>query len=120
MVGEEGNPFCGGCRASSSAPGAPSLATNQGIGRMFHGRAKRCEACGSSVRTLWWVFLLLPVVPLGSFRVIEFEEEAEDGASSTLFLSRRVPLRWTQVLLGWAATAAVLAFLLWILASRAR
>ena len=112
-------PFCARCTAASRAPGAPGISTNQGIGRMFWGRADKCDACGSAVRTLWWVFLLLPVLPRGSYRVIEFEEEAEDGESRTAFVSRRVSLRWPQVAKGCGGSLTVLLFLLWILANRA-
>jgi hypothetical protein len=118
MDGSPALPFCARCAASSSSPGAPSVSTNQGIGRMFWGSAAKCDDCGSVIRTLWWVFLLLPVVPRGSFRVIEFEEEVEDGTSSTTFVSRRVPLRWPQVATGCGGSVAMILFLLWLLANR--
>ncbi|MFN8011452.1 MAG: hypothetical protein U0P81_08600 [Holophagaceae bacterium] len=96
------------------------MSTNQGIGRTLYGSAQPCETCGSVLKTLWWVFLLLPVVPLGSYRVITFEEEVEDGESVTAFASRRAPFHWPHLLKGCGTSLAVLAFLLWILASRAR
>ncbi|MBK8724806.1 MAG: hypothetical protein IPL96_01825 [Holophagaceae bacterium] len=113
-------PFCARCTAGSTAPGAPSVSTNQGIGSMFWGRAATCDECGSSIRTLWRVFLLLPVFPRGSFRVIQFEEEVDDGESRTAFVSRRIPLRWPQVAKGCGASLAALCFLLWLIANRAR
>ena len=113
-------PFCARCTAGSARPGAPGLSTRQGLGRTFYGSAAPCGDCGSEVRTLWWVFLLLPVVPLGSYRVIAFEEEAADGTSTTAFASRRVPFHWMHLVKGCGASLAALAFLLWILANRAR
>lgn len=113
-------PFCACCTAASSKPGAPSVSTNQGIGRTFYGSAGPCEDCGSVIRTLWWVFLLLPVIPAGSFRVIAFEEEAADGTSVTAFVSRRVPFQWIHLLKGCGASLAAVAFLLWLIANRAR
>ena len=86
---------------------------------MFWGRASECDDCGSAGRTLWRVFLLLPVLPRGSYRVIEFEEEVEDGESRTAFVSRRVSLRWPQVAKGCGASIAFLLFLLWLVANRA-
>lgn len=115
-----GSPFCPRCTAASSLPGAPNVSTNQGIGRTFFGSAAPCADCGSAIRTLWWVFLLLPVLPAGSYRVISFEEEAADGASVTAFASRRVPFHWPHLFKGCGISLAVLAFLLWILANRAR
>ena len=119
MFSTPASPFCARCTGSSSFRGAPSVSTNQGIGRMFHGRAFKCDECGSAVRTLWSVFLLLPVFPRGSFRVIDFEEEAEDGVSTTVFVSRRVPLNWPQVFKTLAVGLAAILFLLWLIANRA-
>lgn len=113
-------PFCARCTASSTRPGAPSVSTNQGIGRTFYGSAEPCGDCGSVVRTLWWVFLFLPVIPGGSFRVIAFEEEAADGTSVTAFASRRVPFHWAHLFKGCGASLAVVVFLLWLIANRAR
>lgn len=117
---ESYSPFCEAC-LDGSEPGTPgSLSTNQGIGRMFHGRTATCAECGSAIRTAWSVFLLLPVIPRGSYRVIEFDEEAADGESRTEFLARRVPLHWPQVLRTWAVGAAAVLFLVWLAANRVR
>lgn len=112
--------FCETC-LNSSEPGTPgSMSTNQGIGRMFHGRSDKCAECGSAIRTAWSVFLLLPLFPRGSYRVIEFEEEAGDGTSRTEFVARKVPLHWAQVFRTWAFGAAAVLFLIWLIANRAR
>ena len=110
--------FCAACEAAS-LPGSPGpVRSNQGIGRMFWGRAHPCGACGSEVRTLWSVFRTVPVVPRGSWRVIEFEERAGDGTSETPFLARRVPLCWPQVLKAWAVALVALLFLGWVATRR--
>ncbi len=96
------------------------MSTNQGIGRMFHGRTEKCAECGSAIRTAWSVFLLLPLFPRGSYRVIEFDEEVSDGVSRTGFVARKVPLHWPQALLTWSLGAAFMLFLLWLVANRGR
>jgi len=112
--------FCETC-LNGSEPGSPgSISTNQGTGRMFYGRAAVCAECGSAIRTVWSAFFLLPVIPRGSYRVIEFEEEAGGGESRTEFVARKVPLRWQQVLRTWAVGAAGVLFLIWLAANRGR
>jgi len=120
MMAAPDSPFCAQCQAHSASPGAPNVSLNQGIGKTFYGRAFKCDACGSAIRTLWWVFLLLPVFPRGSFRVLVFEEEVEDGTGITDFVSRRVPLRWPQVAKGCGASLASIIVLLWLITNRAR
>ncbi|MCC7015289.1 MAG: hypothetical protein IT454_22205 [Planctomycetes bacterium] len=115
---ETESPFCPECLAASQSGSPGKLSTIQGIGRMFHGRTQTCERCGSSVRTAWSVFLLLPLVPRGSFRVVEFDELAAQGVSSTPFFARRVSLCWPQVLRTWAVGGLALLFLAWIVVQR--
>jgi hypothetical protein len=118
-MAEMDSPFCATCLRASS-PGSPGhIRTNQGIGKRFYGGADLCESCGARSRTLWWVFLLIPVLPLGSYRVIEFEEEAARHVSTTTFLSRRVPWQWPQILKTWALGGCAVLFLLWLIVSSA-
>jgi hypothetical protein len=64
-------PFCRACTASSTAWRAPDAATRlSGIGSRFYGHTDVCPDCGSSVRTLYSTFLLIPVALRGRFRII--------------------------------------------------
>jgi hypothetical protein len=112
--------FCPACRRSSSNEGPGSLATNQGIGKSFYGRRDVCDDCGSAVRTLWTVFLFIPLIPWGSYRVIEFEEEAANRTSVTPFVARKVAFQWPQVLKTCGVAFGALLFLLWLVANGAR
>jgi hypothetical protein len=55
------------------------------IGTGFFGRASECAACGSVERLRAFMVFMVPVVPLGRYRLIEF------GRTTGLLLSRRVP-----------------------------
>ena len=61
--------FCNACVAASTPVPAGSNATVNGIGITFCGRGDPCRVCGSVVQTQWFCFLLVPLVPLGRFRV---------------------------------------------------
>jgi hypothetical protein len=64
-------PFCRACTASSTAWRAPDAATRlSGMGSRFYGHRDVCPDCGSSVRTLYSTFLLIPVAFRGRFRII--------------------------------------------------
>jgi hypothetical protein len=64
-------PFCRACTASSTAWRAPDATTRlSGIGSRFYGHRDVCPDCGSSVRTLYSTFLLVPVAHRGRFRII--------------------------------------------------
>ena len=70
------------------------------FGTRYMGSADRCEDCKSVVRTLWaWV--VLPVFPLGSYRVIPLE--------TYQFIGRRTALRWPQVAAVYVMALAVVA-----------
>jgi hypothetical protein len=90
--------FCDRCRAESSDASTGSIATMNGVGRTLYGGADRCAACGSVVRTLWWVIFMVPIVPRGSYRCLA----VGDIYGSEHFLSRRTAWRWGQVLGQWA------------------
>ena len=97
--------FCSSCAAESHDWPAPGTFTVNGVfGTRLIGRASPCDTCGSSVKTLWFVFLL-PLIPFGSYRVLPV-----GGASfvRSQYLSRRLPsVRWSQVWPLLALAAAV-------------
>ena len=53
--------------------------------------------------TRWLVFAFLPVIPLGSYRVLE---NLHTGDKPTIIA--KIPLQWDQVFQGWRVTALVL------------
>ncbi|MBI4913065.1 MAG: hypothetical protein HY823_10040 [Acidobacteria bacterium] len=113
-------PYCADCLAASRPEGPGTIRSNQGIGKTFYGRTATCDRCGSSIRTLWSIFLTVPILPRGSYRVIEFEEEAADGESVTAFLARRVPLNALQVLKTLALWYGAILVLGWLIANKPR
>ncbi len=58
------------------------------MGTRYMGASDRCPTCLSVVRTLW-VWLLLPVFPLGTYRIIPTDTYS--------FIGRRAKLNWPQV-----------------------
>ncbi|NEA32627.1 tetratricopeptide repeat protein [Streptomyces sp. SID13031] len=65
-------PFCRACTTTSTAWRAPDSITRlSGIGNRFYGHVDVCPDCGSSVRTLYSTFLLIPVARRGRFRIIK-------------------------------------------------
>lgn len=96
--------FCEACQSASRDDTPGNISTFNGIGRTFYGGADRCEHCGSVVRTLWFVFAGIPLIPMGSYRY-----KAEDDRR---FRSRRTATHWPQIfwtwLLGWAIGAVVI------------
>ena len=64
------NGFCAYCRATTTNEPIGSISTHGPLfGKTLNGRDEPCPDCGSVVQTLWFRFLL-PIVPLGKFRVI--------------------------------------------------
>jgi hypothetical protein len=107
--------FCAACAAESDERTPGDISTTNGVGRKFYGGARPCVECGSVVRTLWWVFVDVPLVPLGSYRYKTIQDE---GLGMKRFWTRRTRTHWDQIFktwaVGWAAAAAaVAAFLLY-------
>ncbi len=99
--------FCTSCLAGSTAESAGDVRTINAMGTMFLGSSGRCPTCQSRVRTVW-LMAGFPLFPEGSYRVIDL-----DGSR---FLSRRVPLSMTQVLMTWLVSYVLLVFVLGFLA----
>ena len=77
-------PFCKACTASSVPWRTPDTTTGlNGRGTRFYGHSDVCLDCGSSVRTLFTTFLLVPIARLGRYRIIK------TGGRS--FVGRKVP-----------------------------
>ena len=119
-----------------SAPGVPCyparrVFTTNGIGTLLYGHADlqavTAERCVSlqqqgflpySYRAVkWFVFLYLPVVPLGTFRVIRTEQSF--WSVSAHYLLEPAPFAWRQVLahyaVGWSIVLALALVLIKVL-----
>jgi hypothetical protein len=98
--------FCPRCLALTTDRQAPgTLVANGFFGTQPMGAADPCVACKSVVRTIW-LWFVVPVVPLGSYRMIAIEREE--------YVGRRTSLYWPQVLPVYGivlAVAGVIAFL---------
>ena len=82
--------FCPRCLARSTDRPAPGTVVYNAIyGTQPMGAADRCDACKSVVRTIW-LWLIVPLVPIGSYRMIATERNH--------YVGRRTSLRWSQVL----------------------
>jgi hypothetical protein len=90
--------FCKECLAGSTSDSPGGISSINGIGRKFYGDAEKCPTCGSAVRVLWFVFCMIPIIPLGSYRF----QETESGVVRSRFLARKTHTRWPQVFTHWA------------------
>ncbi len=100
--------FCDHCVAETSDKTPGNVSTINGIGRKFYGGAEPCPACTSVIRTLWWCFIEIPIVPLGSYRY----KTSKEGVMRALYWSRKLPTRyWKQIwptwLIGMLAALAI-------------
>lgn len=78
-----------------------------GIGTKYYGQREALED-GSFVTTEWFVLMYIPIIPLGSFRVVP------TGKSSNLlvyrssqYLVKQVPINWRQVRNVYIVTVAI-------------
>ena len=99
--------FCASCVGETLDKASPGAGTVNGVfGSIFVGLAERCPQCGSSIKTLW-VFFLIPLFPIGSYRVLPVGKATFNRA---WFISRKMPrLRGLQVWPLWLVSAAVVA-----------
>jgi hypothetical protein len=72
-VGSDG--FCAVCRSKTTdqSPGNTST-VNFVLGNRLIGSEDRCPACGSVEQTLW-LQIVLPIIPLGRYRVIYLDKD---------------------------------------------
>jgi hypothetical protein len=64
--------FCEACKSSSSDVSAGNILSINFIGRGFIGSSNRCATCESVERNLYF-FFLIPLLPLGKWRVKNIE-----------------------------------------------
>lgn len=85
-------PFCERCTGESSDETAGEVSEGFFFGRSFWlsgFAARRCETCGSEVRTLWNVIAGVPLAPIASYRYKVAEGDVEHRRWR--FYSRRLP-----------------------------
>jgi len=97
--------FCSTCASQSIEKTPGNISSVNGIGRKFYGSTDPCTQCGSVIRTLWWTFIDLPVIPLGSYR---YKTISDDSIRMSRFWARKTGMRWDQVLKTWAIGLVVL------------
>jgi hypothetical protein len=97
--------FCSTCASQSTEQTPGNISSVNGIGRKFYGSADPCAKCGSVIRTLWWTFIDMPVIPLGTYR---YKTISDVNYRLSRFWARRTGMRWDQVLKTWAVGLAVL------------
>ena len=83
--------------------------TFNGIGTTYYG--KRQLPDGTYITTKWVVFVFVPVVPLGSYRIVaagspQFRAMLPMLASNQTMTVQKVPLAWAQVAGTYAVVAA--------------
>jgi hypothetical protein len=74
--------FCKKCTFESTGQSSGNLHTINGIGTAFVGSSDVCPNCKSVVRRVWFTFFLVPLIPLGRYRVMQISPQQ--------FLSRKM------------------------------
>ena len=82
-IGPDG--FCVACSARTTSESPGGTFTFNLIGTRLLGSRDRCPACGSIAQRKWFCFLL-PVIPLGRYRIIYLEH----GHWSTRYVGRKL------------------------------
>ena len=89
--------FCERCRAESTDESPGSISTINGVGRKFYGNKAPCPECGSAIRTLWYTFADIPLIPIGSYRY----KSDKEGITRSSFWARKTRTHWDQVFKIW-------------------
>jgi len=69
-----------------------------GVGTTLYGKTKINKEDGSYTATKWFVLLYLPIIPLGSYRVIKGEKQYKSNGSETQYSMRIIKLDVAQVI----------------------
>jgi hypothetical protein len=79
------NGFCAKCSSQTTDQSPGNIGTFYFVGTRLIGRDIQCTTCGSTLQTLWFC-LIIPLFPLGRFRVIYLGH----GFMSSRFIARKV------------------------------
>ena len=77
---------------------APDVSTFQGIGTTYYGKRDKRKSDNSYVTTEWFVILFLPIVPLGSFRIVKIGTKSRSflfshSSTTSYKILEQIPLR---------------------------
>jgi hypothetical protein len=91
--------------------GDPGMAYSiNGFGTTFYGSADP-HPDGSYVVTTWIIAAAIPLIPLGSMRVLPVRDGSQPGLNgSQRYRTMKVPLHRPHLLKGWAVTLAIVLF----------
>jgi hypothetical protein len=106
--------FCARCVSESTDKTPGDISTLNGIGRKFYGSAEPCTECASVIRTLWWCFASIPIVPLSSYR---YKTSQETGTRARFWCRKLPSFHWSQVLKTWViglALGAAAFYIIWL------
>jgi tetratricopeptide (TPR) repeat protein len=94
--------FCDDCRRETAGGNSSGNVSNlNGLGRTFYGEDRPCAACGSVVQTLWIIFLHVPLIPLGTYRVLRANFRREVTGTKESLTALSIAFSWSQVLMTW-------------------
>lgn len=78
-----------------------------GLGTSYYGH--RPLADGSVITTKWFIFFFVPIVPLGSFRVLDWGDRSQTwNGTRWTFTASPVPLDWSMVAKTYVIAATIL------------
>jgi hypothetical protein len=81
--------------------------TLNGCGTKYYGQ-RELMSDGSYITTEWIVFVYIPLIPIGSFRVLPTGKSSYYIiGNSSEYLVRRVPLNWKQIRNVYVTTIAI-------------
>jgi hypothetical protein len=103
--------FCPRCIDETLDRPAPGTGTHNAIGSALVGRAAVCPGCGSSIKTLWIMFMI-PLVPLASYRILP-QGTASLVSATYIGRKRRDGIYWPQVLPYLLVAACVIGGIAW-------
>lgn len=119
---QAGGLFCEVCVKESSAGSPWNIQSMGGMGKTFYGDDRPCAHCGSVVRTLWIILFHLPLIPLGSYRVLSRSFTREAVGTREGFSARGVPMAWKQIfgtwMVGLLVVAAFAGGIVWLVKSK--
>lgn len=102
--------FCEHCVSETTDETPGDVRSLNGVGRKFYGSAAPCPQCASVIRTLWWTFASIPLLPVASYRYKTASEHYLGANVRSRFWCRQLPsCDWGQVLKTWALGFALTA-----------
>jgi len=82
--------FCDECLDATINETANSMFTFNFIGTTLRGKNNFCSICGSFISSKYFIFYGIPIIKLGTYRIIEIQKEFLGSKNKLTFLSRRI------------------------------